>query len=99
MTCWPVSARVGDVRNNDASHIEPWRPVRDACRDARARLATICHLFDWLVAARLCRSTWLRTRALARSDVRANAVDRSRLSLPKLIAVVAYRHLGSAGVG
>jgi hypothetical protein len=23
MTCWPVSARVGNVRNNDASLIEP----------------------------------------------------------------------------
>jgi putative SOS response-associated peptidase YedK len=23
MTCWPVSARVGNVKNNDASLIEP----------------------------------------------------------------------------
>jgi len=23
MTCWPVSARVGNVKNNDASPIEP----------------------------------------------------------------------------
>jgi putative SOS response-associated peptidase YedK len=23
MTCWPVSSRVGNVRNNDASPIEP----------------------------------------------------------------------------
>jgi putative SOS response-associated peptidase YedK len=23
MTCWPISARVGNVKNNDASLIEP----------------------------------------------------------------------------
>ena len=25
MTCWPVSTRVGNVKNNDPSLIEPWR--------------------------------------------------------------------------
>jgi putative SOS response-associated peptidase YedK len=27
MTCWPVSARVGNVKNNDASLIEPIPPA------------------------------------------------------------------------
>jgi putative SOS response-associated peptidase YedK len=27
MICWPVSARVGNVRNNDASLIEPLAAV------------------------------------------------------------------------
>jgi putative SOS response-associated peptidase YedK len=27
MTCWPVSTRVGNVKNNDPSLIEPWRSL------------------------------------------------------------------------
>jgi len=27
MICWPVSARVGNVRNNDSSLIEPVAPA------------------------------------------------------------------------
>jgi putative SOS response-associated peptidase YedK len=27
MTCWPVSTRVGNVKNNDASLIEPIKPA------------------------------------------------------------------------
>ena len=31
MTCWPVSARVGNVKNNDASLIEPIFPYDNNC--------------------------------------------------------------------
>jgi putative SOS response-associated peptidase YedK len=35
MICWPVSPRVGSVKNNDASLIEPYRIERRPCRRRR----------------------------------------------------------------
>jgi putative SOS response-associated peptidase YedK len=32
MTCWPVSPRVGNVKNNDPSLIEPLAPATDRAR-------------------------------------------------------------------
>jgi len=39
MTCWPVSARVGNVRNNDPSFIEPDRSQR-TCMDGSPRCSS-----------------------------------------------------------
>jgi hypothetical protein len=49
MTCWPVSARVGNVRNNDPSLIEPDRSQR-TCMDGSPRLFVILTLAGYVRA-------------------------------------------------
>ena len=53
MTCWPVSARVGNVKNNDPSLIEPLK-----VRLAALALITRPKAATWLLAGELRHPTY-----------------------------------------
>ena len=63
MTCWPVGARVGNVKNNDPTLIESIadQPAREAHQDRRGSSAT----------ASMSRSRWPRSRSRAGSTLKS----------------------------